>query len=98
MIELGERPETDPKQDGKLVNKFITLPDENGFRMGERGWLLALNKSQTEGIIKVGQQMLLIREFDDKSWPEEIERVYHIPKDFTIIDIHKKLIPILSKF
>ena len=78
MIEKGDHPNTDPKEN-KNLNKFIR---KNGN--GERGLLLAVNKNKDKGIIYdfYYNRIILVHEIDENNYPILVKTLLKIPKDF----------------
>jgi len=83
MIEKGDIPKTDPKEN-KNLNKFIRT---NGN--GERGLLLAVNENRDKGIIYdfYNQRIILVHEIDEDNYPKFSKTLLKIPKDFEDIGI-----------
>ena len=82
MIEKGDIPNTDPKEN-KNLNKFIR---KNGW--GERGLLLAVNENKDKGIIYdfYNKRIILVHEFDEDNYPEFAKTLLKIPKDFECVE------------
>ena len=85
MIEKGDIPNTDPKEN-KNLNKFIRT---NGY--GERGLLLAVNENRDKGIIYDfnNQRIILVHEIDEDNYPKFAKTLLKIPKDFEYEDFEK---------
>ena len=80
MIEKGDHPNTDPKEN-KNLNKFIR---KNGN--GERGLLLTVNENKDKGIIYdfYHNRIILVHEIDEDNYPIFVKTLLKIPKDFEI--------------
>ena len=82
MIEKGDIPNTDPKEN-KNLNKFIRSGGS-----GERGLLLAVNENRDKGIIYdfYNERIILVREIDEDNYPKFSKTLLKIPKDFEYED------------
>ena len=82
MIQKGDIPNTDPKEN-KNLNKFIR---KNGW--GERGLLLAVNVNKDKGIIYdfYNQRIILVHEIDEDNYPKFAKTLLKMPKDFEYED------------
>ena len=85
MIEKGDIPKTDPKEN-KNLNKFIR---KNGCV--ERGLLLAVNENRDKGIIYdfYNQRIILVHEIDEDNYPKFAKTLLKISKDFEYEDFDK---------
>ena len=85
MIEKGDIPNTDPKEN-KNLNKFIRSGGS-----GERGLLLAVNENRDKGIIYdfYNQRIILVHEIDEDNYPKFAKTLLKIPKDFEYEDFDK---------
>ena len=83
MIEKGDHPNTDPKEN-KNLNKFL-----RSNNWGERGLLLATNKKKDKGVIFdfYNQRIILVHEIDPEAYPKFSKTLLKIPKDFEDIGI-----------
>ena len=83
MIEKGDIPKTDPKEN-KNLNKFL-----RSNNWGERGLLLATNEKKDKGIIYdfYNQRIILVHEIDPEAYPKFSKTLLKIPKDFEDVGI-----------
>ena len=77
MIQKGDIPNTDPKEN-KNLNKFIM--NQQGFR----GLLVAVNNKKDQAVI-LTDKLLLVYEIDPEAYPMYKKTINKIPKDFDII-------------
>jgi len=82
MIEKGDIPKTDPKEN-KNLNKFL-----RSNNWGERGLLLATNKKKDKGVIFdfYNQRIILVHEIDPEAYPKFSKTLLKIPKDFECVE------------
>ena len=85
MIQKGDIPSTDPKEN-KNLNKFIR---QNGW--GERGLLLAVNENRDKGIIYNfnTNKIIEVHEIDEDHYPKHAKTLFKIPKEFEYEDFEK---------